>query len=404
MKDEINKTIVVSYDDATRMIDFCCDENGVTKDFMDWYVNENAFFSKTGIFIIENVSCIKKFTIAFNFNNPDNPEFTLYDYNTQKNICEYTFNRENNLSMDKISVDVNFYDKTLVKNLTKIASELQNIILTKDLLMNVEKQVISSFNLLLKKKTKVKSSKALQKQVIEEWVSKGELLKLYNHTAIKSVYFCYAAMYFFSKNKSQEVTGITKNNLSNDGIIENIITKYKYTGYVNLNKITKIYKPIINKDDNEPTREYGRHIEQWSVRGHYRRIKGNLIWIEPHVKGEGNLEKRIYGTENESDVNIYPKVFDVNRKVIIRDTDEKYITPCVTTLEEVIKPITNNEQATSIIINKPVIEEKQYFPTLKEEIKIIPNNEPTELIIEEKQNKQSFIKRIIKSLIRLFKI
>jgi hypothetical protein len=403
MKDEINKTIVVSYDDVTRMIDFCCDENGVTKDFMNWYVNENSFFSKTGIFIVENVSYIKKFTVAFNFNNPDNPEFTLYDYNTQKNICEYTFNRENNLSMDKISVDINFYDKTVIRSLINIADDLEYFIFPNEKIFNDFTYKLASYIKFFAKNKKFKSEKTLIKKVLEEWISKGELLKLYEQTAVKSIYFCYAAMYFFSKNKSQEVTGIAKNNLSNDGIIENIITKYKYTGYVNLNKITKIYKPIINKDDNEPTREYGRHIEKWSVRGHYRRIKGNLIWIEPHIKGEGNLEKRIYGTENESDVNIYPKVFDVNRKVIIRDIDEKDITPCITTLEEVIKPVTNNEQATSITNNQSVISEEKDITNLEEETKHIANNEPIESIIE-KQNKQSFIKRIIKSLIRLFKI
>ena len=40
-----------------------------------------------------------------------------------------------------------------------------------------------------------------------------------------------------------------------------------------------------------------------------------MIWIEPHTKGEGELEKRIYGTEDEKDLNLIPKVFEVERTV-----------------------------------------------------------------------------------------
>ena len=32
-------------------------------------------------------------------------------------------------------------------------------------------------------------------------------------------------------------------------------------------------------------------------------------------KGEGELEKRIYGTEDEKDLNLIPKVFEVERTI-----------------------------------------------------------------------------------------
>lgn len=92
---------------------------------------------------------------------------------------------------------------------------------------------------------------------------------------------------------------------------------YKYTGYINLND-TKIYRTQLNsKLNDEKKKEYERHIDSWSVRGHYRTNKktGNKIWIKDHVRGEGELEQRIYGTKPASEVLLIPKMIECEREV-----------------------------------------------------------------------------------------
>jgi hypothetical protein len=304
--EDINKTIVVTYDDITRMKDFCTNnEEGVTRDFMDWYVNENSFFSKTGMLITENVfnESNKKFTVAFNFNNPDYPEFSLYDYDTQKEICRYFFSREDNLAMEDIKIKIKWFNK-------KAFESQKNIFMSEQIKREIDKTVSQlSSSLKHKKARQLKSRKNLLEKELEK-----VYLKICNYMAEQGVYFSYATMYYFAKNKAKEITGIPKTQLLENGVGKQITSIYKYNGYVNIND-TKIYKPIIKKDKTEPTREYGRHIEKWSVRGHYRRVNGENIWIQPFEKGEGELEKRIYGTEKESEINLRPKVFEVTRTV-----------------------------------------------------------------------------------------
>jgi len=314
--EDLNKTIVVTYDEISRMQGFCTNDDGeVTRDFMDWYVNESSFFSKTGMLITDDIlkESNKKFAVAFDFNNPDYAEFVLYDYHTQKEMCKYSFSRKNNLAMEHIKTKIKWFDKKAFKS-------SENTFSSKEL--NIE---LDDFESKLRKTTRIKKPeyKKLKRRhgVLEKQLD-IMYFKIASFMAEQGVYFTYATMYYFAKNKSKEIIGLPKKDLLNNGIGQQINAIYKYTGYVNIND-TKIYKPIIKKDKNEPSREYGRHIEKWSVRGHYRRVNGKTMWIEPHEKGEGNLEKRVYGTEKESEVNIIPKVFEVTRTVYDSDMPVK---------------------------------------------------------------------------------
>lgn len=124
---------------------------------------------------------------------------------------------------------------------------------------------------------------------------------------------------------------------------------YKYTGYINLND-TKIYRTIIKKNlDEEKKKEYQRHIESWSVRGHYRTIKGKRVWVKEHIKGEGILENRIYGTKPESEVLLIPKVIECEREVRV-STKEIGIPKDVLIYDE--KPIPKISAPTPIIISQ----------------------------------------------------
>lgn len=46
----------------------------------------------------------------------------------------------------------------------------------------------------------------------------------------------------------------------------------------------------------QPNRKYNRHTESWTVRGHWRYYKksGKRVWIDGYVKGNGNIEGKVY--------------------------------------------------------------------------------------------------------------
>lgn len=340
MEDQINKTIVVSYDDITRMKDFCTNNGeGVTRDFMDWYVNENSFFSKTGMLVCERVikGSEKKFVVSFDFNNPDVPSFVMYDYVRQKPVCRYIMYREDNLAMKDVTIKISWID-------LKFFSQPDSVFMSNETFEEVKKdykEQESRFEADIKKMDKRqlkfqikrmenrKNNHLAKTRQLEKELEKINV-KIATFMAQQGVYFCYATMYYFAKNKSKEVVGTAKTDMIGEG--KQVTALYKYTGYVNINEV-KIYQPIIKKDG--PVREYGRHIEKWSVRGHYRKVGDKTIWIEPFEKGEGELEKRIYGTEKEAGVNVIPKVFEVTR------TQKPFKNPLQMGLEITEKPKLN---------------------------------------------------------------
>ena len=62
---------------------------------------------------------------------------------------------------------------------------------------------------------------------------------------------------------------------------------------IDVNKAKKVYQS--NSEDNEFKREYERHAQQWTRRGHYRKLKnGNVKWIEPQVIVAKNKPKDEY--------------------------------------------------------------------------------------------------------------
>lgn len=68
----------------------------------------------------------------------------------------------------------------------------------------------------------------------------------------------------------------------------------------NNKKVSIIKKYYINSPKNiseskDPCKNYNRHAESWTVRGHYKNYKsGKKIWVEGYQKGEGKKENKIY--------------------------------------------------------------------------------------------------------------
>jgi hypothetical protein len=299
----MNKTIVITYDDATRMVDFCKDSEGnVSKEFYDWYLGTGHYFAKTGMLIIDDMLANnERLAVSFDFTDPDKVEFNLYKYRTQKIICNFFFHRQENLTMDKVSVDIKYLDPDYLKrdNIDWYSPE------TRDKAASIIKRFAE-----LKQKRGRSGARITKEELLALQLLRNVTNMMNLHNCRQITYFTYALMYFVLKQEPEEITTLFNAEINKAG--EKVTGIYKYTGYIDLRK-NKTYKPLIPKDPDDPKREYQRHIQAWTVRGHYRHINGKKIWIEPHVKGKGEIEKRIYGTEDESDVKPVSKVFEVER-------------------------------------------------------------------------------------------
>jgi len=339
---DIKNTVIVPYEDVNRMINFCKDdEDNISRDFYDWYLNEKpAFFMVSGMLIVDSIKNWKeRAAISFDFTNPDEPSFSALAYKDQSVVCKWRMTRMENLTMKDVKLD---FDYISVGNFNKIElrkhskEEIEKGKKRTDEKIEIAKNNAMDF---VADDIKNYNRKGFRQKTVKELIQKAdmqgrkEIVKVY---AESLTYFMYALMYYVSK-QSSEVIETTFSNVSNEDV-EKIKCLYKYTGYVDLRE-NRIYKPTIERNPDDPVRDYNRHIQAWSVRGHYRRTKSGLIWIDPHIKGKGELEKRIYGTEDEKDVNLIPKVFEVERTVkvnaVIMTKTEK---PIQEIIKEELKP------------------------------------------------------------------
>lgn len=300
------------------MKEFCTDSEGtVTREFMDWYVFENSFFVVQGVLIIENLYAEpdKKLIIYFDFSDPDFPHFSVTDPSMNKEVILWHFSRQGNLTMKDVLVVIDFWEKDFIKKRSGEKSYLITDKLSKKL--NQFKSHIP---------TRVRLANASRKKLLSEQNKLRSELQNISLEIIKSmaeacVYCVYSTMYYFAKVTPKEITGIGRSGIINTGVAELINSTYKYTGFVNLSE-SKIYRPVIKKDKNEPVREYERHIEKWFVRGHYRRVGEKVIWIDPQVRGMGNLEQRHYGTDYTQESELIPKIIPIQR-IVYKENAEK---------------------------------------------------------------------------------
>ena len=314
-----NKTLYTSYDEVTRMMDFCSetDPSGnyiVSKNFYDWYLKEDAFFMRCGVFIMDGIYSEKskhKFICVFNFEDVNCSKFELLNYKTHESLSAFSFYRESNLDMNNIKAEVHHISYHALQRLGEVLFPPHEL-----------KERIEAITKKVKKSTTGKRNFNKKKLLANELESL--MRRLHYGICLNAIRWIYATMYYSSKHQPELIEYAPEVRAEEHQEQTAVIaSKYVYTGYVNLNKPR--YRAAIKKDDNEPAREYQRHIQKWTVRGHYRRTPKGLIWIEAHTKGEGELEKRVYGTEDESHVNIVPKVFEVEKKVVAPDENDALI-------------------------------------------------------------------------------
>jgi len=357
----INKSIVINYDDVSRMIDFCNDENKATsKDFYDWYLKEKPdLFTKTGLLIVDNIlGKEQRSVITFDLTDPDKAIFTTFVYDDQSVICNWIFKRMDNLTLESPTYEIKYLS---LNNLKK-----NDILCPPDIKDLIKEAVNLEHTFYNRPGFRRESAKGMLQH------SLNKALKDVNKINCKAfIYTVYALLYYVSKQEPEEIT--TAFNKEIETQLGKFKTIYRYTGYVDLRQC-KTYKPIIKKEPGEPVREYQRHIQKWIVRGHYRKSKTGLIWIDEHTKGKGEIENRVYSTEDEKALDLTPKIFEVERNI-------------------------KNESDIKEVIKQNEVYQPAPPPQPQPQPQPIPT--PPQII---KQNKPGIIKKIIALFLKWFKV
>jgi hypothetical protein len=366
------KSIAVKYSDVMEMIKFCKDaENNVSKEFYDWYLSKHGkFFIKTGTLIIDfETKEPYKYHLNFNFNDVDNAEFEFFGADKKFPLYRFSFVREDNLTMANITAEAKFINDRLLKKESLIFTRAKSI---HDPIENTRKQ-INSIVRRMKKNQTIENQHIYKKALSIKKVA-NEFKTVNSDCVIEFlIYGIYATMFYVSINGVNDIdenaNQIEEQKTETPTIGENIPmqkikTIYKYTGYVDIGK-PQIFKPVIKRDKNEPIRDYERHIESWTVRGHYRRTPNGLKWIDEHIKGNGELEQRIYSTSDKKSLNLNAKIFEVEKNVPILNTglsqDENIVEekPDVLIIDEELQSKT--KLPSDIINQHPKLPNKEEF-------------------------------------------
>lgn len=315
----MNNTVVTTYGEACEVMQYADDFCGCcrSKFYNEWYDANEAYFVRKGIFVVDGLmylDCIKddgkddikpvRYCFKFDFSEKTHSTFTILNYYNQDKVAEFRFVRSDNLEFKEVKVRIDYMDLKKLKNLGHFTNSIFNEKMEKSW-----KMFYSRTDSLPKSKLQEAYNKQLELE------NKMTLQFMCEHT----VEMAHACMYYYTKEKPEQIQYGAYFGFQED--LEYTTKKetyiYKYTGYINLND-TKIYRTKINKKlDDEKRKEYERHIESWTVRGHYRTIKGKKVWIKDHVRGEGMLENRIYGTKPASEVLLIPKEIECEREVRI---------------------------------------------------------------------------------------
>jgi hypothetical protein len=311
-------TIVTTYGEAMEIMDYMNDFCGCCRSnfYKEWYEANEAYFVRKGVFVLDNllyVDCIKddkeilkpvRYCFKFDFSEKSHASFTILNYYNQEKVADFSFHRKDNPEFKKFKIRLDYAN---MKAFDKLGEFLNQDIAEK------VKKTWDRFYKISESLPKSKYQESYNKQMQLE---KKMILQFMCEHTIDIIHDC---MCYFTKENPKEIPYTSY--FSNQEDLEYTTKKetytYKYTGYINLND-TKVYMTSINsKLNEEKKKEYERHIDSWSVRGHYRTNKktGEKIWIKDHVRGEGEMEQRIYGTKPASEVLLIPKMIECEREV-----------------------------------------------------------------------------------------
>lgn len=320
-------TIITTYGESCQILDYsngfcgCCFSNF----FNDWYEKNEAYFVRKGIFVIDELmflDCQKgegvegeagkdrkkvRYCFQFDFTDENVSYFTILNYYNREKVADFYFKRSDFSNLHDVVCSFDFMDLKAFERLGYFLNDW------------IVKKIDKSWDVFYQRTGSLPEKKLKEyydKQLITD--KKMMLEFMCNH----SIQIILSTMCYYTQEKPERIP------YESFVIIEDLeySTKkqkytYKYTGYINLND-TKIYRTIIKRNlEEEKKKEYQRHIESWSVRGHYRTIKGKKVWVKEHIKGEGTLENRIYGTKPASEVLLIPKIVECEREVRVSNKE-----------------------------------------------------------------------------------
>lgn len=314
-------TIITSYGESCQILDYsngfcgCCFSNF----FNDWYEKNEAYFVRKGIFVIDELmflDCEKgegvegeagkdrkkvRYCFQFDFTDADVSYFTILNYYNREKVADFHFKRSDFSNLKDVTCSFNFID---LKALERLGYFLNDWIV---------KKLDKSWDVFYKRTSSLPEKKL--KEYYDKQVATDRKMLL-QFMCDHSIQIILSTMCYYTQEKPERIP--YESFVINEDLEYSTKKQkytYKYTGYINLND-TKIYRTVIKRNlEEEKKKEYQRHIESWSVRGHYRTIKGKKVWVKEHTKGEGVLESRIYGTKPASEVLLIPKIVECEREV-----------------------------------------------------------------------------------------
>ena len=330
-----NKTIITTYEDAKEMMDYvqgfcpCCKYEL----FEEWYAKKTDYFVEKGFFVVDGLmhdtddGKLLRYCFTFDTSDIERIVFTIYNYYKKDKVCTFYFNPGDNDDIADAKIIMEHY------NIIKW-NELHGSFLNPEILKKTEA-------IWATKPNRLRGKKITAQLKIEKDVRREVGFAIHEFMCQHTVFFFLSTMFYFSLQKPDEVENpfieeAPQTQEAQATRKESVKYNYKYTGYIDLTK-TRVYKAKTCERLNEEKREYERHIQSWSVRGHYRRINGNRIWIKGHQKGEGQLENRVYGTVPEEELTFIPKVFEIKREREVVVTQESQL--CEPEPSEKVAPI-----------------------------------------------------------------
>lgn len=89
---------------------------------------------------------------------------------------------------------------------------------------------------------------------------------------------------------------------------------------------------------------------------------GNKVWVKDHVKGDGELEQRIYGTKPASEVLLIPKMIECEREVRVGVKNKNsYAQDEIVYMDESKPEPKSQSQAVLVIKKRGILEYIKYI-------------------------------------------
>ena len=313
--------IVLEIDTNTvfRLIDLCKDkENNISKEFYDWYLIDSIFPVKNGELHLPQDQFYGEYILEFDVTNPDEVLLDLKHTSVKTPLASYNFYRQDNLTMNNITFSVIHKNTETFRRVISNANRKPGSVINEEQDKRIQTEVKENSDRSKFIKKAVEKAKKGGKVSLKNVTRKAvhELTdKHFDRVLEAFVYYFYATMYYMVRINPSIINKSSP--LESPLNYKEIQAIHRYDGYIDLRK--QVNYKYIDDDPDRIKRQYRFHIEGWTVRGHYRRINGKLVWINQFNKGSGPIEKRTYATVDRKKLDIPVKETIITKLVPITE-------------------------------------------------------------------------------------